>query len=315
MPGADRCGGGEEGRELSRTSEEYLSWLAVERGRSANTLAAYRRDLLRYEEFLDSEGKDPLSVLGSDIDAHLEWLRSVGLSPASVGRALAGIRGLHRFILEEGLAERDPSAEVLAPGRPVHLPKALSEEEVLRLLATASGGSPLDRRDLAMMELLYGTGMRVSELTALSLGDQRYDAGLLRVMGKGSKERLVPLSGYAAEALERWLGPYGRPLLLPSRPQARQDAEALFLNARARRITRQGVWYALESRARAAGLADRFHPHLLRHSCATHMLAHGADIRVVQELLGHVSVATTQIYTSVSGEHLRQAYLQAHPRA
>ena len=165
------------------------------------------------------------------------------------------------------------------------------------------------------MELLYGTGMRVSELAGLSLGDLGSERGLVRVLGKGDKERLVPVGRCAARALEGWLGAPGRPAFEPRRWARRGDAEAVFLNARGGRLTRQGVWGVLKKRARAAGLEEKVYPHVLRHSCATHMLAHGADIRVVQELLGHVSIATTQLYTRVSPEHLRMAYEQAHPRA
>jgi integrase/recombinase XerD len=198
---------------------------------------------------------------------------------------------------------------------PRALPKALTEQEVDRLLAAAAGDDPGARRDRAMLEVLYGTGMRVSELAGLSLSDLGSDTGLVRVFGKGSKERLVPLGRCATRALDEWLAPAGRGALEPRRWARRGDAEAVFLNARGGRLTRQGVWGVLKKRARAAGLEDRVHPHVLRHSCATHMLAHGADIRVVQELLGHVSIATTQVYTRVSPEHLRTVYEQAHPRA
>ncbi|MGH7734853.1 MAG: tyrosine-type recombinase/integrase, partial [Gemmatimonadales bacterium] len=189
------------------------------------------------------------------------------------------------------------------------------EEEVVALLESAAGDDPVARRDRAVLELLYGTGMRVSELAGLSLGDLGSDTGLVRVLGKGSKERLVQVGRFATEALARWLAPGGRPELVPGRWARRGDAEAVFLNMRGGRLTRQGVWTVLRKRARAAGLGERVHPHVLRHSCATHMLAHGADIRVVQELLGHVSIATTQAYTRVTAEHLRTAYEQAHPRA
>jgi integrase/recombinase XerD len=166
-----------------------------------------------------------------------------------------------------------------------------------------------------VLEVLYGTGMRASELVGLSLGDLGSDSGLVRVLGKGDKERLVPMGRHAAAAVADWLGPGGRPELAPRRWARRGDAEAVFLNTRGGRLSRQGVWTVLKKRARAVGLADKVHPHVLRHSCATHMLAHGADIRVVQELLGHVSIATTQAYTKVTTEHLRAAYERAHPRA
>jgi integrase/recombinase XerD len=232
-----------------------------------------------------------------------------------VARALAALRGLHRFLVEEGWTDTDPSADVRSIATPRRLPKALDEGEVRCLLAAPSGDDTTARRDTAILEVLYGTGVRVSELAGLSLADLGSDTGLVRVLGKGGKERLVPLGSCARRALDRWLGPDGRSSFEPKRWARRGDAEAVFLNARGGRLTRQGVWGVLKKRAAAAGLADRVHPHVLRHSCATHMLAHGADIRVVQELLGHVSIATTQAYTRVSLEHLREAYEQAHPRA
>ena len=300
---------------LSRSAEEYLTWLAVEQGRARNTLHAYRRDLAAYELFLAAHHRRVEDADMAAVEEHLAARRAAGLSAASVARALAAVRGLHRFLVDEGLAERDPTAELAPSPQPRRLPKALSEEEVGRLLGAAEGDDPVVRRDRAVLELLYGTGMRVSELAGLSLGALGSDTGLLRVLGKGDKERLVPVGRQAALALERWLAPGGRPELEPARWARRGDAEAVFLNTRGSRLSRQGVWIVLRKRARAAGLGERVHPHVLRHSCATHMLAHGADIRVVQELLGHVSIATTQAYTKVTAEHLRTAYERAHPRA
>jgi integrase/recombinase XerD len=302
-------------RAVCDEAEEYLTWLAVEQGRSRNTLLAYRRDLSSYEGYLAERGLEPAAASEADVEAYLAARLAEGISPASVSRALACIRGMHRFLVEEGMAAGDPTADVSSPRVPYRLPKALNEAEVLALLATAKGATPIERRDLAILELLYGTGIRVSELTGLSLTDLRPGSGLLRVTGKGSRERLVPLVGAAAEALGRWLGPGGRPELVPRRWARRQDSEAVFLNARGGRIGRQGVWLVISRHAEAAGLERKVHPHVLRHSCATHMLEHGADIRVVQELLGHVSIATTQVYTLVSPEHLRKAYEAAHPRA
>lgn len=302
-------------RAVCDEAEEYLTWLAVEQGRSRNTLLAYRRDLSSYEGYLAARGLALAAASEVDVEGYMSARLAEGISPASVSRALACIRGLHRFLVEEGMALRDPTAEVSGPRAPYRLPKALSEAEVLALLATAKGDTPIERRDLAILELLYGTGIRVSELTGLSLTDLRTGSGLLQVRGKGSRERLVPLVGAAAEALATWLRPGGRPELVPRRWARRQDSEAVFLNARGGRIGRQGVWLVISRHAEAAGLERKVHPHVLRHSCATHMLEHGADIRVVQELLGHVSIATTQVYTLVSPEHLRKAYEAAHPRA
>jgi integrase/recombinase XerD len=305
----------EGGPMLSRQAEEYLTWLAIEQGRARNTITSYRRDLVCYEAFLAAHGHTVDDADVAAIEDHLAERRAAGLSPASVARALAALRGLHRFLLEEGDTGVDPTADVRPIRSPSRLPKAIDEDEVGRLLGTTTARDPASVRDRAILELLYGTGMRVSELSGLSLSDLGSDTGLVRVLGKGDKERLVPVGRCARRALETWLGPRGRPEFEPRRWARRGDAEAVFLNARGGRLTRQGVWGVLKKRARAAGIEDRVHPHVLRHSCATHMLAHGADIRVVQELLGHSSIATTQLYTKVSLEHLREAYEQAHPRA
>lgn len=300
---------------LSRDGEEYLSWLAVERGRSRNTLAAYRRDLRSYEDFLASRGVTLEDSDLSVVEDYLATLRSSGHAATSVARALSAVKGLHRFRLDEGISARDPTDKVSSPASGRRLPKAITEDEVVRLIETARGDEPADVRDRAMLEMLYGTGMRVSELTGLSLGDLKTESNLLRVRGKGDKERLVPMGRSARQALDRWLGPGGRPAFEPRRWARRGDADAVFLNARGRRLTRQGAWAVLRKRAVAVRLEEKVHPHVLRHSCATHMLARGADIRVVQELLGHTSISTTQIYTKVSPDHLRRAYEQAHPRA
>lgn len=303
---------------LDPVAEEYLTWLAVDRGRSANTVAAYRRDLGAYQAFLARRGVAILDAETGLVDAFLAARAGDGASPASTARALAAVRGLHRFAVDELGAASDPSADVDSPRVAPRLPRALAEEDVVRLLDSLTGTDPRSLRDRAVLEMLYGTGMRVGELVGLRLSDLGSDTGLVRVLGKGGKERLVPLVGEAADALDRWLGPEGRPRLVPARWARSGDAEAVFLNARGGRLSRQSVWGILVERSRAAGLLDggrRVHPHVLRHSCATHMLAHGADIRVVQELLGHASVATTQLYTKVTLDHLRRAYEAAHPRA
>jgi integrase/recombinase XerD len=302
-------------RPLVPAAEEYLSWLAVERGRSAHTLAAYRHDLAAFEEWARAVGVDPAAPSTDDVERYLDRLRSSGLGPAGVARATAALRGLFRFLLDEGVGAEDPTADVRTTRLPRRLPKALNEDEVLDLLAAADGPEPVDLRDRALLELLYGTGARISEAVGLSLGDLSRDDGLVSLFGKGSKERLVPLGGPARTAVDEWLGPDGRPAMAPDRWRRRSDAEAVFLNRRGGRLSRQGAWAVVRLRAQRAGLGERVSPHVLRHSCATHMLAHGADIRVVQELLGHVSIATTQIYTRVGKEHLRRAYESAHPRA
>lgn len=299
---------------LSDGAEEYLSWLAVEKGRSHNTLAAYRRDLATWESWAHEARVDPAGASTEAIERHLAELRSLGRNPASLARSTTALRGLYRFLVSEGLRDSDPTADLRSPRLPRRLPKALDEDQVLALLKSAGGLSPADLRDRALLELLYGTGARISEIVGLSLIDLTGDDGLLRVFGKGSKERLVPVGGPARMAVDRWLDS-GRPEMVPAHWARRSDEEALFINTRGGRLSRQGAWAIVAHHARRAGLESLVSPHVLRHSCASHMLAHGADIRVVQELLGHVSIATTQIYTKLSQDHLRSAYERAHPRA
>ena len=225
------------------------------------------------------------------------------------------VRSLHRFLAVEGRADVDPGAHLELPAVPRGLPKALSEEEVGRLLDAPARDTAVGRRDRAMLEVLYGTGIRISELVGLSLGDVDLDAALLRAFGKGSKERIVPVGTFAVRALADWLGPGGRPSWCPHQWRRRGDAEAVFLNVRGGRLSRQGAWDVLRRHGAAVGLDGRLSPHVLRHSCATHMLDHGADIRAVQEMLGHASISTTQVYTMVSTERLWETYRKAHPRA
>ncbi len=303
------------GTILSAGAEEYLSWLTVERGRAELTVAAYRRDLVAYEAGLAARGRIPTSATLADVEAHLASLRSSGHSPASVARAQSVLRGLHRFLVDEGGSSLDPTAEVDGVRLGSRLPKALSEAEVGRLLATVLGDDPRSRRDRALLELLYGTGARISEAVGLDLADLAGGEGLLRLFGKGAKERIVPIGAKCEEALAAWLCEAGRAALAPARWRRRQDAEAVFLNLRGGRLSRQGAFGVVASRAAQAGIERPVSPHVLRHSCATHMLAHGADIRVVQELLGHASIGTTQLYTKISADHLRSAYEAAHPRA
>jgi len=300
---------------LSAGSEELLSWLAVERGRAANTLAAYRRDLGAYESWLADRGLDPLEAKETDVEDYVAALRTAGKAPASVARALVTVRGLHRFLVEEGRAMLDPTGDVGMPRVPQGLPKALSEAEVSSLLEAVRGSSAKALRDRAILELLYSTGMRISELVGLSIPDLALPDHTVRVLGKGGKERLVPVGRYAKDAIEEWLGSGGRDRFVPDQWRRRSDSEAVLLNARGGRLSRQGAWVVVRAYGDAVGLGSRLTPHVLRHSCATHMLDHGADIRVVQELLGHASVATTQVYTKVSADRLRAVYDAAHPRA
>jgi integrase/recombinase XerD len=299
---------------LPRHADRFLDYLSAERGLSAHSLAAYRRDLGLYGAYLDEIGvAQPLEAAPDDLAAFVDWLRrrrtahGAVYAPSTVARTLVAVRGLHRFLVREGLADDDPSAEVTGPRLRRRLPKALSAEQVERLLAAPSGDAPVTLRDQAMLEVLYAAGLRISELVALDVDDVDVPARTVRCVGKGNRERIVPLGRVACRAVEAWLV-RGRPALQPTGP-------ALFCNRRGGRLTRQGGWKIIKKHAEQAGLADTVSPHTLRHSFATHMLDGGADVRVVQELLGHASVNTTQIYTLVSRSRLRAVYDQSHPRA
>ena len=306
---------------LGRLLVEHDTWLTVERGLAANSLAAYRRDLRRYAEFLRERGEDdPTAVSEETVLAYVEHLKSerdedghARFAPASVARALVAVRSFHRFCLEEGFVASDPSEEVGAPRVPQGIPKALTEDEVEALLGTVVGDTARALRDRAIVETLYATGVRISELVGLDRRDLDLDDGLIRVLGKGSKERIVPVGRSARDALGVYLA-QGRPQLVrPNRSAG--DGEAVVLNVRGGRLSRQSCWKMVRTAGERAGLTGRLSPHVLRHSCATHMLERGADIRVVQELLGHASISTTQVYTKVSPERLRAVYEAAHPRA
>jgi integrase/recombinase XerD len=303
------------GAPLSADAEEYLSYLVVERGRAANSIIASRRDLTSYERYLAGRAIGLRDVTPAVLDGYLAALGDAGLAASSRARALAAIRGLHAFCLDERGAPTDPTGEVEGPRVPEGVPKALTEAEVERLLGAVAGDEPRALRDRAILELLYATGIRISELAGLSIPDLDASGGVVRVLGKGSKERIVPVGRCALRALAAWLGPAGRPRISGGRTPGRGDAQAMFISTRGRRMSRQAVWTVVNTVARRVGLADRVTPHVLRHSFATHLLDHGADIRVVQELLGHASITTTQVYTKVSQEHLRRVYLAAHPRA
>ena len=308
--------------ELERLLHEHYDWLSIERGLAANSLLAYKRDLRRYEDFLRSRGlTDPARVGEDTVHAFVTHLESLAdddgrrvLAPSSVARSVVAVRSFHRFCAREGFVARDPSEEVGAPRVPSGIPKALDEDEVVRLLGAVTGTDPLAQRDRALLELLYGTGIRISEAVGLDLADLDLDDGMIRVLGKGNKERVVPLGRSARRALEAYLRD-GRLALRRPRSRRASDADAVMLNARGGRISRQACWTIVRRAGERVGLGDRLSPHVLRHSCATHMLDHGADLRVVQELLGHASISTTQVYTKVSPERLRAVYDAAHPRA
>jgi integrase/recombinase XerD len=299
---------------LPQHGDRYLDYLTAERGLSPHSLAAYRRDLERYGEYLEGAGiPGPRAALQSDLAGFVGWLaaqrtpRGTPYASSTVARTLVAVRGFHRFLLREGLASSDPSTEVTGPRPGRTLPKALSMDQVERLLAAPTGDEPTALRDRAMLELLYAAGLRITELISLDVDDLDLSARTVRCFGKGGRERIVPVGRVAARALEAWLV-RGRPALAPEGP-------ALLCNRRGRRLTRQGGWKILKKHAEAVGLSAAVSPHTLRHSFATHLLEGGADVRVVQELLGHASVSTTQIYTLVSGSRLRNVYEQAHPRA
>ena len=295
--------------------DDFLMWLTVERGRAANTLAAYRRDLARYQAHLARRHTDPIGATHGDVLAFVHVLQGEGLAASSITRTLVAVRGLHRFLVADEIRPDDPAADVDIPSVPKGLPKALTLAQVTALIDGVNGDGPVDRRDAALLETLYGTGARISEVVGLSIGDIDLHDGLVRLMGKGSKERIVPLGRMAVDSLTRWFALGGRDELAPRQWARRTDAEAVFLNQRGGRLSRQGAFGIIKDRGAAVGLRSGLSPHILRHSCATHMLDHGADIRTVQELLGHASISTTQIYTKVSAERLIRVYKSAHPRA
>lgn len=306
MPAADSAA-----RQLDR----YLRHLAIERGLSANTVSAYRRDLTAFLEAMASGGATDAGELTPEaVRAYVVGLRERErpLSAASTARVISSIRGFTRFLVEEEVLARDPAEALSAPKQAKRLPKALSHEQVEALLAATDGDDPVRMRDKALLELLYATGARVSEAVSLDVDDLVGPDGtpeLIRVIGKGDKQRIVPVGSFARAAVEAYLV-RARPLLAAGRA-----TPALFLGARGARLSRQNAWLVIRAAAERAGITVEVSPHSLRHSFATHLLAGGADVRVVQELLGHASVATTQLYTHVTIDGLRDVYQQAHPRA
>ncbi len=299
---------------------EYLDFLEVERGLAANSVESYWRDLRRYEEVLADRGRGNLDeVTTVDVAEFVASLREGDdehdpLAVSSAARALVAVRGMHAFLVKQGLAAADPAREVSPPAPPRRLPKAIPLAEVERLLEAASAADdPRSLRDRALLEFLYGTGARISEATGLDVDElQLDDDPVVRLAGKGGKHRIVPVGSYATQALNAYLV-RARPALAAASKRV-AVVPAVFLNARGGRLTRQGAWGILQATAERAGLDD-VSPHTLRHSFATHLLDGGADIRVVQELLGHASVSTTQIYTLITVDKLREVYAAAHPRA
>lgn len=296
---------------MSKPLESYLRHLTIERGLSKNTLLAYRNDLSKYLDFLSSLGSDELLATASQLQEFLNAQNSLGLAPSSRARTQAAVRGFHKFLMLEGLRLDNPAVKLESPKLPSRLPKALSVDQVLQLLSAAGPSfdedvlDPIGLRDRALLELLYSTGARVSELAALDL-DEVSDQGLIRVRGKGSKERLVPVGSFAARALEAYMTRVRPGLVKKSTP-------ALFLNQQGGRLSRQSIWQIIQRAGESCGIDVS--PHTLRHCFATHLIEGGADVRVVQELLGHASVTTTQIYTKVTIDTLREVFQASHPRA
>jgi len=294
---------------------DFLDYLLVEKGYSNNTIAAYRNDLSQLVQYLLREGRMASPVDWRKVDKntivnYLLYLKEREYASSTVARKIAAVKSFFHYLFQNGFLADDPTATLDSPKVKKRLPRAVSPEEIERLLAVAKGESPKALRDGAMLELLYATGMRVTELISLNLDDVDLEASTVRCYGKGAKERILPIHRRAVEALQRYLEK-GRPQLLHNGG----DERALFLNPRGQRLTRQGLWLIVKEYVQEAGLAPHVTPHTLRHSFATHMLNRGADLRNVQHLLGHASLSTTQVYTRVSSERLREIYNEAHPRA
>ena len=299
---------------MRESIDRFLSYMTVERGVSPNTVAAYRNDLGQLAEFVGERAPDSETRGWSAVDAHmiasyLLELHSRGYSDTTRARKVASAKSLFAFLIEEGVVDTDPMDNVSSPKLGRSLPDTLTVDEVDALLSAPTGDSPAADRDRAMLELLYASGIRVGELVSLNLDDISLDQGAIRCFGKGSKERMVPIHDRAADLLRAYLG-RGRPALAKA-----QSGAALFLNSRGKRLSRQGFWLVLKRWAEQSGIRKRVTPHTLRHSFATHLLRGGAPLRHVQELLGHASITTTQVYTHLTTEHVRNEYDRAHPRA
>lgn len=299
--------------DVSRHVERFLRYLTLERGRSQNTVAAYRGDLGMYQAFLDGAGISRVSdITEAQVQRFVEELEG---TPRTINRRISSIRSFHRFLVEENVVTTDLTKNVLCPAMPERLPKALRIDQVTALLESVSGDDPISLRDRALLELLYATGARISEAVGLAVDDVVDMGGgavdAIRVTGKGNKQRIVPLGSHAQTAVEAWLV-RGRPVLVQG---SSVSGPALFLGSRGGPLSRQNAWLILKDRAEKSALGIALSPHTLRHSCATHLIQGGADVRVVQELLGHQSVTTTQIYTKVTIDSLRDVFYTAHPRS
>lgn len=301
--------------EVGTVVEQFLTHAGIERGLATATVKAYQSDLHLYAQWLSQRGYTNLAdVTKQDVEGFVASLSEE--TTASRARRLAAIHELHRFATQQGMLETDVSANIKAPKQVSRLPEVLSIDEVSRMLAAAAPEQsiePTDLRNRALLEFMYATGCRVSEVTGLNVNDIDLKQGLTRLMGKGSKQRLVPLGSYAVSAMTAYLN-LGRPVL-QRKAKTHTEMEAVFLNKRGKRLSRQSIWQIVQLAAQVAGIQKHVHPHTLRHSFATHLIQGGADVRTVQELLGHASVTTTQIYTHVSPERLIEMYQTAHPRA
>jgi integrase/recombinase XerD len=303
---------------MERLILDFLAYLELERGLSRNTLSAYRSDLLQFGAFLDRRGLSATEAQHGDLAAFLSELAEgpTPVAAATIGRKVACLRSFYRHLRREGLIEHDPTAELRGPRKSQRLPKVLSRDEVARLLREPKGTDPRALRDRALLEVMYACGLRASEATGLKVEDVDLEEGVVRARGKGSKERLVPIGRQAVGALRVYCR-RGRPALLGAgvdRAGARASNQ-LFLNRSGSGLTRQGLYKIVQGHARGAGLAERMSPHTLRHTFATHLLAGGCDLRSLQEMLGHADLSTTQVYTQLSADRLKDAYFSAHPRA
>ena len=303
-----------DSRRTTELTFDFLGYLELERGLSRNTLEAYRSDLQQFAEFLERRGLDPLEVQTTDLTAFISELAAgtperPAAAPATLQRKIACLRSFYRHLRREQVLDRDPASELRAPRSRARLPKVLSRDEVGRLLDQPRGTSPAALRDRALLETMYACGLRASEAIGLELSELDLQDGILRAHGKGSKERIVPIGSKAVEALSAYLQ-RGRPVLVGIRPERR-----VFVNLRGSGLSRQGLYKIVRRHAHTAGLEHRMSPHTLRHTFATHLLSGGCDLRSLQEMLGHADIGTTQIYTHLSTERLRDVYFDAHPRA
>lgn len=298
-------------KEIEFALEDYLHFLTVERQLAQNTVKSYKRDLVSYLQFIETQQLETLnSIERPTVLKYLQQIKDSGKSTRTLSRHISSIRSFHQFMVREQITKHDCTVHLELPKIEQKLPDVLSVPEIDRLMEAADPSSPQGIRDLALLELLYGTGMRVSELIAIDLSDLHLTMGFVRVFGKGSKERIVPLGRSATEACDRYLREARPGLVIKGR-----EPDALFVNMHGRRLTRQGCWKILKDTGMKAGIQKVISPHLLRHSFATHLIENGADLRAVQEMLGHADISTTQLYTHVSKKRLKDVYDQYHPRA